>query len=138
DASGFFTVSVSGLANGTYNWRTKGPQYLANAGTVNLTGAATTSLEIGFMRAGDCNDDNVVNVTDFGILRSTFGKTLGDPGYDGRADFTGDNTVNVTDFSILRSNFGVAGPGPIRAEDGGLRTEAALANPHSPLVTNPI
>src|SRR5207302_1980388 len=25
DASGFFTVSVSGLASGTYNWRVKGP-----------------------------------------------------------------------------------------------------------------
>src|SRR5207249_4257786 len=28
DASGFFTVSVSSLASGTYDWRVKGPKFL--------------------------------------------------------------------------------------------------------------
>src|SRR5437868_1964684 len=47
DVSGFFTVPVSGLANGIYNWRAKGPKYLANIGTVTLTGAPTTQVELG-------------------------------------------------------------------------------------------
>src|SRR5437867_2547411 len=34
DASGYFTVTVDGLASGTYNYRVKGPKHLANAGTV--------------------------------------------------------------------------------------------------------
>src|SRR5262245_56681302 len=51
DASGYFTVSVDGLASGTYDYRAKGPKYLANAGTVTLTGAPTTQLEIGTMTA---------------------------------------------------------------------------------------
>jgi hypothetical protein len=36
DASGSFTVPVAGLAQGMYNWRVKGPKYLANAGTLLL------------------------------------------------------------------------------------------------------
>src|SRR5439155_24359365 len=31
DSSGFFTVSLGSLANGTYTWRVKGPKFLANS-----------------------------------------------------------------------------------------------------------
>jgi Dockerin type I domain len=113
DASGFFVVAVGGLPNGTYDWRVKGPLYLANAGTVPLTGALTTSAEMGLLRAGDCNNDNLVSAPDFIILKNTFGKASGDPGYDDRADFTGDQVVNAPDFSLMRSNFGLGGPPPI-------------------------
>jgi hypothetical protein len=113
DASGFFTVSVGILPAGTYNWRVKDPKYLANGDTLALTGAAVTNVEMGLMRAGDALDNNVVDVTDFSILRSTFGKSVGQSGYDDRADFNGDEAVNATDFSLLRSNFGTSGAPPL-------------------------
>ena len=113
DASGTFTVPVAGLANGTYTWRVKDPQYLANSGTVALTGATTTQQEMGLMRAGDANNDNIVNTQDFQILRSSLGKSQGDTGYDSRADFNGDNTVTVTDFNLLRTNIGLGGAPPV-------------------------
>jgi N-acetylneuraminic acid mutarotase len=121
DVSGFFTVPVSGLANGTYNWRVKGPDgtpktlttdppgFEANCGTVVLTGALTTQQEMGLMKAGDCNNDNLVNVQDFNILKVTFGKAAGDPGYDNRADFNGDGLVNILDFNPQKQNFGTGG-----------------------------
>ena len=109
DASGLFTLSVAGLPNGTYNWRAKGPQFLANAGTINLAGASVTTLEEGLLRTGDANGDNVVNINDFNILRSSFARSCGQPGYDGRADFTGDCLVSIQDFDLLRRNFGMAG-----------------------------
>ncbi len=109
DASGFFTVPVSTLPNGVYTWWVKGPQYLAAGGTVQLTGAPVTQQAMGQQRAGDVNNDNLVDITDFSLLRATFGLTCGDGGYDGRADFTGDCLVDVTDFSLLRGNFGQAG-----------------------------
>jgi hypothetical protein len=37
DATGHFTVPVSSLASGTYNWRVKGPKHLANSGTAIIT-----------------------------------------------------------------------------------------------------
>jgi hypothetical protein len=113
DASGFFTVPVNSLVNGTYNWRVKGPKFLANSGTVVLTGVATTQREMGLMRAGDCNNDNVVNAPDFSIVRNSFGRAVGDPGYDSRADFSGDQVVNSTDFNLLRGNFGLSGVPPV-------------------------
>ena len=111
DASGFFTVTAP--APGTYNWRVKNPRALANAGSVTLVSGAN-SKEMGLLLAGDANNDNVVNATDFSILKGTFGKGLGDPGYDPRADFTGDNVVNVADFNALKNNFGIGGAPPIR------------------------
>src|SRR5207253_413450 len=113
-ASGFFTASVSGLLTGTYTYRVKNPKYLANSGSVTLTGTLTTNVEMGLMKAGDCNNDNIVTVLDFNILRPTFGRSVGDPGYDDRADFTGDQLVTIQDFNLLRANFGVAGAPPIR------------------------
>ena len=115
------TVDCSGkesFAAVRNNWRVKDPKYLANAGTVSLPGAGTSSAEMGLMLAGDCNDDNVVNSTDFSILKSTFAKSFGQPGYDDRADLTGDLVVNSTDFSLLRTNFGAGGAGPIRPAPG--------------------
>lgn len=114
DASGFFTVSVGSLPNGSYNWRVKDPKYLANGGILSLTGVPTTNVEMGLMRGGDCDDNNVVNATDFTILKNSFGKSFGELGYDDRADFTGDLVVNVTDFNLLRNNFGAGGAPPIR------------------------
>ena len=112
DSSGFFTQVVT-LPNGVYNWRVKGPLYLANAGTVNLTGAPQTNVEMGLMRVGDCNNDNIISVQDFNILKITFGKGSGDPGYDGRGDFNGDNLVSVLDFNLEKNNFGQGGPAPL-------------------------
>ena len=98
----------------TYNWRVKDPKFLANSGSVSLAGAPQTNLEMGQMKAGDCNNDNVVTILDFNILKGTFGKAQGDPGYDDRADFTGDHTVTISDFNLLKGNFGQGGSPPIR------------------------
>ena len=120
---------MAGLAPDVYNWRAKGPKYLANSGSLQLEGSNVTSwkvinlrtfqpsnvqtLEIGLMRVGDANNDNVVNINDFNIFRNTFGKACGDLGYDDRAEFNGDCAVNITDFSLLRPNFGQGGAPPI-------------------------
>jgi hypothetical protein len=113
NTSGFFTISVDSLAGGFYIWRVKGPKYLANSGTVELAGVANTQVEMGLMRAGDCNDDNTVSVQDYNILKGTFGKQAGDPGYDDRGDFTGDQRVSAADFNPLKNNFGTGGAPPV-------------------------
>ena len=51
----------------------------------------------------------MVNTSDFTILKRTLGKSVGDPGYDPRADFNGDNMINVSDFNLLKVNFGHQG-----------------------------
>jgi hypothetical protein len=113
DASGYFTASVATRTSGTYQYWVKGPQYLANSGTVTLNGATVTSSEMGNMLVGDANEDNVIDVIDYSVLRSTFGRSVGDPNYDARADFNDDGTVDVTDYSLLRANFGSSGALPL-------------------------
>jgi hypothetical protein len=125
DVSGFFTVPVAGLANGSYTWRVKSgqvgatpfdynPGYLAVSGTLTLTGASITTQEMGLQRSGDCNNDNLVSAPDFVLLKNAFGKSVGQPGYDNRADFTGDQLVTSGDFVQLKNNFGFSGAPPIR------------------------
>ena len=65
---------------------------------------------------GEFDSDGGRNITDFSILKSSFGKASGDPGYDDRADFTGDQVVSAPDFSLMGSNFGLGGAPPIGPE----------------------
>ncbi len=111
DTSGYFTITAPGP--GSYNYRVKNPQTLANSGSVTLV-IGTNNLEVGTLLDGDANDDNCINVQDFSVLKNTFGKSVGDPGYDGRADFNDDNVISVTDFGLQKNNFGICGAGPIR------------------------
>jgi hypothetical protein len=68
---------------------------------------------MGLMKTGDCNDDNVITALDFTVVKNNFGKTIGDPGYDARADFDGDNTITSVDFILQRGNFGTTGAPPL-------------------------
>ncbi len=113
DSSGFFTVSVAGLANGTYNWRAKGPLSLANAGSVSLSGARVTNVAMGLERSGDANGDNMVSTLDLNIMKITLGKGIRDPGYDSRADFNGDNVIGSLDYRLLWINIGLSGAPPV-------------------------
>ena len=112
DASGFFTIT-SPAGPGLYDWRVKNPQTLANSGSVTLPSSGTTQQEMGLLREGDANNDNCTSALDFNIVRSSFGKGVGDPGYDARADFNGDNIVNILDFGLQKNTFGLCGAGPI-------------------------
>jgi plastocyanin len=112
DATGHFTVSVAGLPAGTYSWRAKGTKWLATSGSVSITGGPVTSVEMGLLRAGDCDDNNIVNLLDFNILKNTFGRSLGDPTYDPRADFDSNDSITIGDFNFVRLNFGQAGAPP--------------------------
>src|SRR5262249_1628857 len=124
---GFFTVSVGGLASGNYSWRVKGPGegssnttpgYLANSsalsGTLTLAGDAVTRFDMGYMRTGDANNDNVVNISDYNLYLAGFGQTCGGGSYDARVDFNFDCVINTTDFSLMHSNWGASGAPALR------------------------
>ena len=100
--SGEFTVED--LAPGTYAVTIKSAHSLSlrAEGVVLQEGANLFSF--GLLVEGDANDDDVVDISDFSILRSVFGIP------DDRADFNQDDIVDIEDFSLLRSNFARAGP----------------------------
>jgi photosystem II stability/assembly factor-like uncharacterized protein len=117
DPYGFFTVTVSGMT-GPYSWRVDdattslhSARYLANLGAINLNGDPITQAGFGVMRAGDATNDNIVNSSDFVIVRNSFG--CSPIQCDERADFNGDTLVNSGDFNLLRTNFGTSGSPPL-------------------------
>ncbi|MEL6627184.1 MAG: 5'-nucleotidase C-terminal domain-containing protein [Bacteroidota bacterium] len=89
----------------------KHTKYLARLIRVDLSGGSNTA-SVGELRAGDANNDNLVNLVDFSILASTFGQAQGSIGYNENADFNGDLSVVLVDFSLLVTNFNTLGAVP--------------------------
>lgn len=110
NSNGNFTVTA-GVPEGSYTWWAKGSKFLSNSGTVALGSTQVQTLEMGTLRAGDANNDNVITTLDFNILRTTFGSAT-----DLRADFNDDGVTNSLDFTLMRGNFGQSGaPQPTTA-----------------------
>ena len=86
DASGFFTVTAPSA--GIFSYRVKNSQTLANSGGGLLLSGGMTQVEMGTLLQGDANNDNCDGLVDFNIVKSAFGKSQGQPGYDARADFS--------------------------------------------------
>jgi hypothetical protein len=51
---------------------------------------------------GDLNGDRAVNCGDVAVIRTALGKSVGQPGFDIRADVNGDGVVNNKDLTALR------------------------------------
>src|SRR4051812_38697602 len=66
---------------------------------------------------GDINNDNVVSIGDFNLLKGSFGRQAGEPGFNSNADFTCDGAVSAGDFNLLRNNFGRGGAPALRSEN---------------------
>ena len=64
------------------------------------------------MPAGDANDDNNINLADFGVFVRHFGTTAAEQAAWPQAiaaDFNGDEAVSIDDFFLLAQNFGEVG-----------------------------
>lgn len=108
-------ISMSNLAAGDYHITIKHPRYLQrNASNVTMTegGAGVLNFyaaDSKELRAGDTDDNNLINAIDFSTLVTTFNLGAGSPNYDNTADFNGDDLVNALDFSLLVTNFNTSG-----------------------------
>jgi hypothetical protein len=107
DQYGVFNLPLDVLP-GSYDACVKNRHTLQNRVPVTLTNGANIA-NLGVLREGDANDDNIVNILDFSLLASTFGKCQGTAGYDDRPDFNEDDCVTILDFSLLATNFAQMG-----------------------------
>jgi hypothetical protein len=113
DQNGNFSV-VTGLPDGGYSWSFKSFRSLSYAGGLGITGGTTDVVDMNdptcnCQKAGDADGNNVVSVPDFALMRNTYGKEQGEPGYDRRGDFDNSNRVDISDFLLLKINFGFDG-----------------------------
>ena len=108
--SAFGTFTLPNPPLGTYDIGIKGAKNLRVLLPAVTIGAATT-LPAVTLPAGDANNDNSVDSTDFGVLIGAFGGDSGVPGsgYDPTADFNFDGVVDSTDFGLLIGEFNNSG-----------------------------
>ena len=109
DAHGTFTLY--GLPRNTYDLSVKGAKWLRVAvNNVALSAAGAPNINA-LLPGGDADNNNVVDIVDFGILVNAYGSdsSLTSSGYDSRADFNSDGIVDIADFGILVNNYGRAG-----------------------------
>jgi hypothetical protein len=108
DQMGNFTVS--GLTPGTCDIQVKNGHTLSNKRTGYTLVNGVNPMNMGELKEGDANNDNTVNSSDFLLLRGSYFKSEGQPGFVDGADFNEDGTVNSSDFLLLRSNYFLSGP----------------------------
>jgi hypothetical protein len=61
---------------------------------------------------GDFNDNGITDPIDMTILKATYLKSLGQPGYDARADMNSDDVVSASDLNLFKQEYlGIPGPG---------------------------
>ena len=109
--NGLYTLT--GLPKAAYTVRIKGWKYLAVSLPVDTTSGNQTSVNA-TLTGGDANNDNTIDIGDFGILVNTYGNTydvntvtLPDPNVE--ADFNGDGVIDIGDFGILVNSYGSTG-----------------------------
>ena len=120
DGSASFTRMVTPNMDGTfqilnvpaksYNVAIKGAIWLQKVVAVDTTNGPVSGVNV-TLPGGDANNDNSVDVLDFGILVNAYGGSskMAGSNYDPTADFNGDGSVDVLDFGILVNNYGVVG-----------------------------
>jgi len=101
-AAGSGQITISGAPAGTYDFQLKIPYFLSTKMTnVALTNPLT--LNFGIQKAGDLNNDNIVNTIDFATLSAKWSQS------DPVADINQDGIVNTIDFALLNSNWLIQG-----------------------------
>ncbi|MDI6735375.1 MAG: cohesin domain-containing protein [bacterium] len=61
---------------------------------------------------GDSNNDGVVDIEDFIVLRNAYKSSQGQPNWNDEANYNGDTQINIDDFMILRMSFFKSQPAP--------------------------
>ncbi len=102
--------SVSNVPSGTYRLAIKGDKWLQAVTPIDANAADVANVKATLL-AGDGNNDNSVDSSDFTLLIGAFNSdvTIPGSGYDPRADFNDDGSVDSTDFTLLIGNFGQRG-----------------------------
>lgn len=107
DAGGAYSLSVP---EGTWTVAVELARYLDALKTgVSVTDGGTTSLPAVLLKGGDANDDDVIDISDAGIIGGQFG-LAGGAVTDQRADINADGEVDIVDLVLMGGNYGDTSP----------------------------
>ena len=104
------TYAVTGIPFGTYDLAIKSGKNLRKViPGVSVQGTVAPAAQV--LPAGDANNDNVVDIGDFGALVNAYNSdaAISGSGYNASADFNFDGKVDIADFGLLVNNYTLAG-----------------------------
>lgn len=87
----------------------------AESAPITIDGSMATTMKDIRIRLADADqgaDDNVIDIEDFSVLLSSFGKVEGEPGYRRGSDFREEDETSILGFSTLLVSFGQNGSDP--------------------------
>jgi hypothetical protein len=67
--------------------------------------APSNTVNLGTLLEGNANNNDRVNILDFGLLATSYGKSQGNPAYNPLADYDRNDVVNIFDFGLLTTNY---------------------------------
>ncbi len=138
-ASGAFDgVSLSGLETGqTYTAYLKGESQIATASSFTVK-ATPTNLSVLNLITGDVNEDNVIDNTDYNLVKGAIGASPSSSKWNPIYDFNMDNIINSWDLNIVLANIGQIGASgawysysPIASGSASLSTSPAVGSASS-------
>jgi peptide/nickel transport system substrate-binding protein len=94
----YAAAQVTGVPLGTYDISLSSPHCLINVKRGVTIATFSTIVDMGALLEGDANNDNIINIQDFGLLAAAYGKSSGATGFDARADFDRNGVINIADF----------------------------------------
>ena len=105
------SCSLFGLTPGAYDIAIKSFNGLQSIASGVIVTSSNQTLPVINIAGGDANNDNAVDVLDFGLLVNAYSSNSSNPttGYDKSADFNYDGLVDVLDFGILVNHYGEYG-----------------------------
>jgi hypothetical protein len=90
---------------GVYTLHVKGARYLgANVPVSTMTGDIEIP-DVLFLRTGDADDNNIVDVDDLSLFIQAFDAVPGDANWNPNTDFDGNGVVDVDDLHLFIINF---------------------------------
>jgi len=116
---GFYQVQVTGQQTGSgsvrvYRYNKQNlPQTIQTISTNLMPGQIMTQTTTYSAKPGDVNGDGYVNAADLAIVQASFGKHLGQAGYNPAADINGDGVVDIRDLAFVAHFDPPPGPPPV-------------------------
>jgi glucose/arabinose dehydrogenase len=96
------------VAVGVYQVQLSAPQHLSVLKTDVLVESEGQAVDLGMetLRAGDTDDNGVIDLTDAALVGANFGVSV--PPAPSSTDLTGDGLVNISDLALVGSNYNPA------------------------------
>ncbi len=112
-ATGIFEgLSLAGLTENTqYVAYIKGPAQIATSSAFMMSPSITklnsdTALTL---TSGDLNEDNIIDLSDYNIVKAALGTNSKSINWNGNIDLNKDGVINTIDLSIVSKNLGKVG-----------------------------